>query len=233
MTTIVKDLKSCIIQVTEPLILGEFEETLPILSNGQNDVFERFVLSFATAYRNDNFISKVHIDYHFLKQIYNKCVSDKYSIEEFEQHYLNFIETNKYAKFNQAEFFQTERPKLYPESWKDAEKNKDINATKKMEAFVVTTNNHDVKMYRYYDPNNRIIKNPNIRIMSKSWDIGGHYTHQYAAAKEPPSLPGDLAEKYVELQRRYFELEELVNLKDGRINELVKICRKNGIDIFD
>jgi len=178
-------------------------------------IFNRF-LELLTANYKVNFADKNKFNYLNAKLIYDTAKEKKYSPIEFGHTLKKFIEKNVFPNFTVANFFQSERLKLYPESWKNAEYKKDPNCLCLMECFVVK----NVKMYRYYDIENPIIDIPNVTIFSENWDVGKLYSHQYVKQN-----------KEIEVCNNEKCKKEKMILQQ-RINDLLELTSKNDCSEF-
>lgn len=190
------------------LVLGELEEPLPTLSTEKGKKwFTKFIGIMSTNYKL-NFTDVKSLNYQNLKLIYQIACEKNYGLDEFRTLIKNFIITNPYDNFTVANFFSTKRLCLHTESWKKSEISKDPNAIANMEAFLVGSDKYQTTMYRYYDISNPIIVNPNIRILSKYWDVGGHYEHQYSKIEPSDENLEQYRIQTKELKQRLFDAIE-------------------------
>lgn len=86
--------------------------------------------------------------------IFQRCIAKHWSYKEFQERLYDFIDNNKWINFTPASFLSDyERPSLYGEAWKNAEKGKNMNAIADMECYEIPDENGQiVKLYRYSDP---------------------------------------------------------------------------------
>lgn len=175
------------------------------------EIFTNACTMLSIAY-NIDFLDKKSVEFMKAKMIYQYALEDNYSINEFTAMIKSFIKNNKWHNFSVADVLRYDRPKLYNESWKKAEMQKDVNCIQHMECFEVRLgNNKVVDLYRYYDINNAVINNPDIRIKNEKWDRGKHYVHQYKNDNNSKTVnlsftAEDYHNKYFSLLNDYNEL---------------------------
>ena len=186
--------------------LSVFERPLPEIETPfALKVIQRTIALLTTAY-NINFSDTKSVNYEKIKMIYNLAYEDKFSANEFGLMIKQFIKKNPFVNFTPANVFQFSRPKLYSESWKNKEYQKDVNSIALMEALDVSIDGKTVSMYRYYDPLNPKIDNPNIQI-AKGWDVG----KIYAEPKENINLEFLLKQKENEIEKLKRIIKEFEN----------------------
>lgn len=209
------------------LILGELDEPLPALDTERGKRwFTKFIGIISINYKLD-FANVESLNYQNLKMIYQIACEKKYGLDEFRLLIKNFIFTNPYDNFTVANFFSSQRLCLHTESWKNSELSKDPNAIANMEAFLVGADKYQVTMYRYYDVNNPVITNKDIRILSKIWDIGGHYIHQYDIIDEVVPDVAELQNQIKELKQR---LNDVIEHNRGLLKQIETL--KSQCDII-
>ena len=131
---------------------------IPIsLLNGERELsfndFKGFLMFLSASYGLD-FTNAESPEYKKAEIIFQRCIAKHWSYKEFQERLYDFIDNNKWVNFTPASFLSDyERPSLYGEAWKNAEKGKNMNAIADMECYEIPDENGQiVKLYRYSDP---------------------------------------------------------------------------------
>lgn len=194
---------------------------------------------FLSASYGINFTDKGSGEFKKAEIIFQRCLSKHWSYQEFQDRLYAFIDTNKWINFTPAAFLaEFERPSLFGEAWKNAEKEKNINAIADMECYEMPDGTGQVvKMYRYKDPEHPV------KGLTDIWakqNIMKAYS--YAAGDEPkeftpskattdPDAPIDCAKFLEGFAKNLFSSGDYDKLSDSGkrfINEYLSIKKRQA-----
>lgn len=119
----------------EGISIAELTGATP-LSDSDSATKGELLARLTAAYKLDYFNeSSVHCM--GAKDIFRRAVSKSWTAKEFLQRLDEMTETCAFPTWTPADFFRTERPKLYPYSWVLEECAKERSAMQRMEAYII------------------------------------------------------------------------------------------------